>query len=227
MTDEEALLAAILAEPKDDTPRLVYADWLEENDQPERAEFIRVQVESAGLEPCNTLAKATGWRSPAMVDRTCDCRWHVLRCRERELWNPVVRPMLETEPWKGWLINFHQMNLHEGEKLAVISRGFVSSLTCTWDAWLTHADAILKQQPIERVRLTTRPEVESQLVPPVRGRVRFSGEEWWLSATPGNTEEENIRLLLKYFWPTIEFELPPTDEITFRGHSLITDATIG
>jgi uncharacterized protein (TIGR02996 family) len=44
MTEGEALLAAILSEPDEDTPRLVYADWLDEHDQFERAEFIRVQI---------------------------------------------------------------------------------------------------------------------------------------------------------------------------------------
>lgn len=34
-TDESALLAAIAAHPDEDTPRLMYADWLDENDQPE------------------------------------------------------------------------------------------------------------------------------------------------------------------------------------------------
>ena len=43
MSDEDALLAAINANPDDDTPRLVYADWLDENGQPEWAEFIRLQ----------------------------------------------------------------------------------------------------------------------------------------------------------------------------------------
>jgi len=43
MSDRDALLVAILAEPDDDTPRLVYADWLDEHDEPERAEFIRIQ----------------------------------------------------------------------------------------------------------------------------------------------------------------------------------------
>jgi len=45
MSDESALLAAILAHPDEDTPRLMYADWLQENGQPERAEFIRLQIE--------------------------------------------------------------------------------------------------------------------------------------------------------------------------------------
>lgn len=46
-----AFLAAIADRPDDDLPRLVYADWLDENGQPERAEFIRVQVEMAKLPP--------------------------------------------------------------------------------------------------------------------------------------------------------------------------------
>jgi len=48
MSDETALLTAILANPDEDTPRLVFADWLDENgsgSSAARAEFIRVQVE--------------------------------------------------------------------------------------------------------------------------------------------------------------------------------------
>ena len=44
--DELALLVAIHAGPRDDTPRLVYADWLEEHGEPEYAEFIRWQVKN-------------------------------------------------------------------------------------------------------------------------------------------------------------------------------------
>ena len=47
MSDAPALLAAIRAAPDDDAPRLVYADWLDEHGQPERAEFIRLQCELA------------------------------------------------------------------------------------------------------------------------------------------------------------------------------------
>jgi len=38
------LLSAILASPHDDLPRLIYADWLDENSESERAEFIRTQI---------------------------------------------------------------------------------------------------------------------------------------------------------------------------------------
>ncbi|MBA4067200.1 MAG: hypothetical protein C0501_26540 [Isosphaera sp.] len=50
MSDEQGLLAAIWDQPHDDTPRLVYADWLDEHDQPERAEFVRVQCAAARLD---------------------------------------------------------------------------------------------------------------------------------------------------------------------------------
>jgi uncharacterized protein (TIGR02996 family) len=66
MTHDDAFLQAILDAPDDDTPRLVYADWLEEHAEPERAEFIRVQCRLA--------------RTPEG-----DPRRQVLEAREREL----------------------------------------------------------------------------------------------------------------------------------------------
>ena len=43
MSDEAAFLAAIRAAPADDGPRLIYADWLDEQGRHEQAEFIRVE----------------------------------------------------------------------------------------------------------------------------------------------------------------------------------------
>lgn len=48
MNIREAFIRTIAENLDDDTPRLVFADWLEDHDEPDRAEFIRVQVE---LEP--------------------------------------------------------------------------------------------------------------------------------------------------------------------------------
>ena len=44
---EQAFMNMIHADPDDDTPRLIFADWLDENSKPERAEFIRVQIQIA------------------------------------------------------------------------------------------------------------------------------------------------------------------------------------
>jgi uncharacterized protein (TIGR02996 family) len=48
-THEPGFLRAIAESPEDDAPRLIYADWLEEHGDPERADFIRVQIALAGL----------------------------------------------------------------------------------------------------------------------------------------------------------------------------------
>jgi len=68
MSDSRArgFLEDILAHPDDDTPRLIFADWLEEAGDSARAEFIRVQIERASLPE---------W----------DARQVRLRLREREL----------------------------------------------------------------------------------------------------------------------------------------------
>jgi uncharacterized protein (TIGR02996 family) len=66
----EPFLRAICQAPDDDAPRLVFADWLDENGDPERAEFIRLQVrlarepEAAGVERrCDELfrVKSRSW----------------------------------------------------------------------------------------------------------------------------------------------------------------------
>jgi uncharacterized protein (TIGR02996 family) len=48
MTTERDLLRAVAREPDDDAPRLAHSDWLEEQGQTERAEFIRAQVRLLG-----------------------------------------------------------------------------------------------------------------------------------------------------------------------------------
>lgn len=62
MTDTEAaLLRAVCEAPDDDLPRLVYADWLDENGQGERAEWIRSEI---------SHGKSTSWpsgRKPEIV----------------------------------------------------------------------------------------------------------------------------------------------------------------
>lgn len=73
MTDRDALLAAIREVPDEDTPRLVYADWLQENGQDKCAEFIRVQIELSRLSSNDSNI----------------LRHMKLRNRESELWGSV------------------------------------------------------------------------------------------------------------------------------------------
>jgi uncharacterized protein (TIGR02996 family) len=50
MLNEKGFLEAITAEPENDEPRLIYADWLDDHGQRGRAEFIRAQVALAGTD---------------------------------------------------------------------------------------------------------------------------------------------------------------------------------
>ena len=47
MDDREALTRAVAADPDDDLPRLVFADWLDEHGEADFAAFVRAQVELA------------------------------------------------------------------------------------------------------------------------------------------------------------------------------------
>ncbi len=55
MNDREALYAAILAHPDEDTPRLVFADYLEENGDAKYAAFIRKQIDLAQVPEWDAL----------------------------------------------------------------------------------------------------------------------------------------------------------------------------
>lgn len=128
MSDAElAFLEAICADRECDTPRLVFADWLEqEGGQPERGEFIRVQCEL--------------WRSypEEMAGRgdyllmSAGGTYAKLRAREREL--------LGGSPCKrcDWHAGIKHWPLVKWEWF----RGFPSSITCTYEDWAAHADAV-------------------------------------------------------------------------------------
>jgi uncharacterized protein (TIGR02996 family) len=58
--DDIAFQRAILANPADATLKLVYADWLQERDDP-RAEFVRLQVELHTTRTTTAAVNAAGW----------------------------------------------------------------------------------------------------------------------------------------------------------------------
>jgi len=200
MSDDEALLAAVLARPDEDLPRLAYADWLEEHDQSERAEFIRVQIELArnhltsGCEVCRERYPTT-WKH---WDKQAPCpgRAELLR-RSRELWSydDLGRAGFDFDFWTSV-----GMIPHQGD----YTRGFVSLVRCSAVDWLTNAVAIRARHPVERV------DVQGELrvsLADYRGR----GEsDCWLivvASGPGSTTY------------SIAHELPAEDEL-----ALLVDA---
>jgi uncharacterized protein (TIGR02996 family) len=78
--DEDGFHAAIRDNPFDDVTRLVFADWLDENGQPARAELIRVQVEHDRL----------GAADPARAE--LDRRAREILAEHEAAWVAPVRP---------------------------------------------------------------------------------------------------------------------------------------
>jgi uncharacterized protein (TIGR02996 family) len=70
----DALYAAILAHPDEDTPRLVYADYIEEHGDSARAEFIRAQVRLAAMKEWDDGAPALAVRCRRLL--TEHPEWH-------------------------------------------------------------------------------------------------------------------------------------------------------
>ncbi len=135
-TDGAGLLDAILAAPDDDVPRLVCADWLDDNGQAERAEFVRLQIAREKDHPYFLC----------LPERSCkNCR------RERALLDACGYGWCDGlfgEDWKvyGAVITFR--------------RGFVESIRCPLAAWQQHGTAIVRKQPVTWVELTDRQPLE-------------------------------------------------------------------
>jgi uncharacterized protein (TIGR02996 family) len=116
--DEATFIRAVLHKPDDALPRLQYADWLQDNGQPERAEFIRVQIELAAYPNA----------SPAEP-------WQTLRRREEELLRLYE---IQWRQRRLFPLNLEVFNDHDDVEYAFKiewRRGFVEKVTCRWEDW--------------------------------------------------------------------------------------------
>jgi uncharacterized protein (TIGR02996 family) len=133
MTDHDALLRAICDHPDEDTPRLVFADFLEEQNQPDRAAFIRAQVE---------LARTPEWEPFAAFCRHRRPEWDKGGPYRHTL-PPVDGSNLEWSPepfrrgFGRWLV-VRSLGAWEVEAARLFESAPVSSLTlhtATLDDW--------------------------------------------------------------------------------------------
>lgn len=84
MSDLEALYRAVLVRPEEDTPRLAYADEVEERGDPERAELIRVQCELDRMKDRTEPISEALPRALMLGGRIVD-----LQQANRERWEPA------------------------------------------------------------------------------------------------------------------------------------------
>jgi uncharacterized protein (TIGR02996 family) len=129
MTHDDAFLHAILEDPDDDTPRLVYADWLDEHGQPERAELIRVQCELARLEGEEQPSSEVQVRMAALQHREA-----ILLGSHREAW---------MQPLPEWARG----------KAAGFARGFVVTVSAPAGLFLQHGVELFRVAPVQHLAL--------------------------------------------------------------------------
>jgi uncharacterized protein (TIGR02996 family) len=183
-------LRQILAHPGDDGPRLVAADWWDEQGAAERAEFVRVQCKLARLPHYGTCLTAC---APPDFE---GCPNRAQRRREWELyrgeWDAEVIPA-------GWV------TADEYDPAFTYRRGFVEEVICPAADFLAHADALLTACPLRRVALTTPSDLRVN-----RGYTySLPGRPAALAPRDGESWDSLSLRLLKAEFPGIDFELLP------------------
>lgn len=221
MSDEAALLAAIIANPDDDTVRLVYADWLDENGRSERAEFIRVQIAVARTpadDQCAQCYAVAEKRQHTNGPCRCTPELRSLRKRSRELHERIGYAVVNTP--REWSVSMTLGAADDGDGTGRLSirRGFVEWWRMPAAAWLEHGDAIRAAHPVTRVKLTTNPARLCELSCDAAAyfRVRVAGRTFELSEADYRDHlDETDRdgwapLVLRLRWPGVTFETPTT-----------------
>lgn len=124
------LLAAVIAHPDDDVPRLVLADWLDEHGESERAEFIRVQIE---LNSCQYTVN--------------DPRWQYLRSRQQVLLHQHRR---------HWMAPFYMKDgpLHDRVIHAEFVRGFIEIVWMAASTFVQRGELLMDWTTLRELRVT-------------------------------------------------------------------------
>jgi uncharacterized protein (TIGR02996 family) len=123
MDQAGAFLEDIVAHPEDDAPRLIFADWLDDQGgaaNQARAEFIRAQMERHRLHPAQPRARALLRREEELLDRY------------RGEWTAAVQPLVRR-------CHFH--------------RGFVEEVRLSAEQLLQHGPELVRLAPVQRLQL--------------------------------------------------------------------------
>jgi len=137
MNERQELLATIIDYPDDDTPRLVFADWLEEHREVERAEFIRLQC---------AIARRFAVE-PSVVDDPV----------MGEMWDRQTELLKE---YRGeWM-----REMPRGVETQFFRRGFVAGVRIHTEQWLDASAELQSLTPLESVTFTHSPRHFTKLV---------------------------------------------------------------
>lgn len=152
----------IVANRADDTPRLIFADWLDDHGDEDHALFIRLQVEAAatGQTDCQRkmpeIGVVPGGSSQIRMLR-CGCCKFCLPHMAAELLHQVQGAAFIGEMPFSYAHDCNHYSLHKDfardHPSLYLWRGFVAVVRVSCQAWLDHGRELVKAHPIERVEL--------------------------------------------------------------------------
>jgi uncharacterized protein (TIGR02996 family) len=205
----DAFLRTVLDHPNDDSPRLVYADWLEEQGDP-RGEFIRLQIELNRHGPMHPEYK--GWmRRAAELFRNHGREWGrslggwVRRCRFRRGFAETV--WVEWEHYAACAAAVRQLTPVRDVFVDLAGR---PALNLDWLALPTNAIHFLPFVPLgvrpedDRLVVATRPPITRQII-------------HWLEATLSRpvaalpADEPQLATARQFLFRRLDDERPPED----------------
>lgn len=224
MTDVDALYAEIIANPGEDTIRLMWADAVEERGFPgdaDRAEFVRVQCEletmTRTLPPGQFVYSPGGVIVAKTMYDTDNPDWKRLHARERELVRNNHGEWTRDHRSYGFRLNtlprLNDKPLTENH--VRYRRGFISDIGLSAEDWLQHGDELVKRLPIENVTWTTLPDRDRLTVFHDDGYTAwFNGRARSIKITDAigrnalNHRVEISTVLCFAEWPKIKFSMP-------------------
>lgn len=175
MHDDGDFLRAIIEQPDEDAPRLVYADWLDENagEVPCPSCVAILSPNSGGCWPCRACG-ANEWSERGRAPDGRRERAEFIRVQiEQERASPgdyalerrfcVLFYNTRYDYPMGWYPdgwNCHRYNTAPDHLIAftgnalIVRRGFGERVICSAEEWLKHADRLAQLHPLRRVRIT-------------------------------------------------------------------------
>jgi uncharacterized protein (TIGR02996 family) len=152
----QGFLNDIVAHIDDDTPRLVYADWLEENGQDERAEFIRVQIQRTRLRAWDAAQVRLRLREQALLKQ------------HGEQWLAEL-PAIEGARWEGFRrgivaeVSFASFEAMRANAHACRAVAPVEAVTVRWPRKRESLKAGIPIAELRELSLTGRPDSEAEI----------------------------------------------------------------
>ena len=207
LDERSAFVAAIIAEPRCDIRRLAFADWLDEHGQTEWAHLIRLQCRLAGglLGVTRDKVRAEAF-SLLMHGKLAD--------RVADGFEPIDVEYAYGDG-ESVVVRLFQPGLYnlEGEAIGaeiVWRRGFIAEVHCPLAVWQEHGPRLVREHPIERVRLTDKAAMVNL---PFRGEregaAAWGNSDFLITPPPPESLPGGIYALLQGHWPTVATQAIP------------------